>query len=275
MVILDLANETVLKAVVWAIGGQSPPKDGFPQLLKQVRAVVGARRGVEDPDQPLPGELGVSQVHRVRNDAQHRALAPSHETLAICRTHTYDFLSQIVDLVWGIDLDTLAASGQIRSEKCRTLIEEAESALRDGEYLAAARKARTALDWATYLAGSKRFGHKSYFFTLSQYESWNLSGQNPLAGFSRDVQKELDELWAVVRPLALGLDERAGDTLARHTGYRLGSLESDQWSEPDAAPDSHQAEWCVAYATGEIIGLEDRIGELPEPRSRSASEAQG
>lgn len=67
-----------------------------------------------------------------------------------------------------------------------------------------------------------------------------------------------------LRLLALGLDERAADTLRRHTGYRRGTLSADNWSEPEAPPDLADAEWCLAYATEEIIALEDRIGELGE-----------
>ena len=54
---LDLANETMLKAVVLGLGRGEKPKDKFPVLVEQARLIVAKEAGV--PNQtPLPAETG-------------------------------------------------------------------------------------------------------------------------------------------------------------------------------------------------------------------------
>lgn len=256
---LDLANETLLKAVVWDIGGGKAPKKEFAPLMSQARAMVAVTHGgtgAQPP--PLPGEGGASEVHDIRNDAQHRARPPSSETLAECRTHTHDFLAGMAEHVWGVDFDALADSDSVDEWKCRSLLADAERALTEGEFLLAARTARKALIRASRLATEE---HR--FPQWTTYQVAGVPGMEGIASLARDLEKEFDDVRSRIRDLALGLDPVDYRRLLRLTGHHWQTMDAtDHWSDPVDAIDRAWAEWAVLYCNESVVRIEDRFGAL-------------
>lgn len=246
---LDLANETLLKAVVWDLGGGAQPKREYAPLLAQARALVAQATGASGGNPPpLPGEAGATDLHDARNGAQHRGRAPSDEDLAAGRTHTRDFQAGVVNRVWGLDFESLAHSGVIDEPTCRARMEEAEAALLARDHLGAARAARTALSRASALAMQD---HRAPF-ALRMLRT---------AAFGTE-DREMASLRAAVRELTLGLDRAMQVRLVRLTGDHWVTQAGDQWRPPAKAIDQEGAEWAVAYCTEAIIRIEERFGTL-------------
>lgn len=211
--------------------------------------MVADATGASGNPPPLPGEGGATEVHELRNGAQHRGRAPSDEELAACRGYTHLFLSRVVESVWGVTFDTLAQSGAIDEQTCRERMEGAEAALASGDYLGAARAARSALARASALATRDQEPH----FALKLART---------AMFGTE-DRELAAVRAQVRSLTLGLDPALQSRLARLTGnHSIMGDGSDKWRDPEEAIDLEGAEWAIAYCTDAIVSIEERFGPL-------------
>src|SRR5687768_14994346 len=68
----DLAIETALKAVVYALEQSKAPQDRFVDLVTQSNDLLVAANF-----SPLPDRANILHVHRTRNDAQHKASYPN------------------------------------------------------------------------------------------------------------------------------------------------------------------------------------------------------
>jgi hypothetical protein len=260
MVSLDLANETLLKAVCWSLGEGDPAEKRFPALLEQARTLVAQESGVSSPPAPpLPGQAGAVEVHAERNRAQHRSRSPSEEDLAAARMHTREFQVGVARQVWAVEFDALAASDMIEEPTCRARMIEAEAAVQGRDYLGAARAARSALVRAAMLATAE---HR--FHIWSRYRS---SDTEPgLSEFSRDAEREFSDIREDVRQLSLGLDRVSEARLARWTGYHSRTMGGEDWDDPEEQIDQAGAEWALAYCTGAIVQIEERFGTLSEDR---------
>lgn len=224
VVSLDLANETLLKAVCWDLGRGEQPERKYQALLDSARTMVAKESTTSTlPTPPLPGEAGALDVHTVRNDAQHRGRAPAEDVLAACRTHTRDFQVGLARLVWGADYDALAASEAIEEPSVRTEMAEAEAALQKGDYLAAVRAARHALTNTSVMA---TYEHR--FSPFDRYRYSPAVGHNPLAELTRDLDREFTDVRSFVRRVALGLDRRVSGarTSARATRSAGGRVQA-------------------------------------------------
>lgn len=249
MVNLDLANETLLKALVWDLGEGVKPKGDYGSLQQQARALVAKATGASSSQPPpLPGDGGASEVHELRNGAQHRGRAPSDEDLAASRGYTHAFQAGVVEKVWGLSFDALAHSGAIDEPTCRARMEQAEAALLLDDYLGAARAARAALARASTLA-------------TKDYQAPFAMRVARAAMFGTE-DREVASLRAQVRQLALGLDPALQGRLARLTGEYWVTPAGDNWRDAKEAITREGAEWAVAYCIEAITGIEERFGTL-------------
>lgn len=257
---LDLANETLLKSVVSDLAAGKQPDREFDPLLQTARSAVAQHAKSVGVD-PLPGEAGALEAHRVRNGAQHDGRAPSDEVLNDCRTHTRDFLRGAMALIWAIDFDTLAASQAITYDPSRARLSEAETLFASDDFLTACRKAKTGLDWAAYAAGESAIGHR-FPSRLGSLRYSGFDSDRWIGDLAGTIEDELDALRKQTRRLTIGLDHSDQRRLVTYTGHRHGVLTSDSWSDPKEIADRVAAEWALAYCTEAILRLEERFGPL-------------
>lgn len=119
--------------------------------------------------------------------------------------------------VWGLSFDTVTASGLVTYEHSQLRLVQAEAHLADGNFLAAKREARAALDLAVAAAqeraGGRSLRGKAFGFSSmlsSRDERW-LS----------PIKDELREVWTQLGRLTVGLDYAAERRLNEHTGPGL------------------------------------------------------
>jgi hypothetical protein len=125
----DLANETILKAVVAALNPTKQPANDFQSIVNQAESELNTR-GTSIPD-----KVKIQHVRSLRNDAQHKAKYPNEAEVNDCRTYTRDFLMQTISDVWGESFESISLIDIIQDVEAKTLLLQAEKKFIEGEYL--------------------------------------------------------------------------------------------------------------------------------------------
>lgn len=117
----DWANEALLKAILSSTAPSESPKNNFHKLIDQCdNALKNSKLG------ELPGKNGIKSVRKIRNAAQHEGRRPGLAEINDCRTHTSDFLTYSMPVVWGINFDELYMSDAIVNTKVREFMKKSE-----------------------------------------------------------------------------------------------------------------------------------------------------
>ena len=143
IITLDLANETILKAVVSAVAPVKNPERFFHKLVDQANNEL-VTAGLA----PIHHIVELKRVHDIRNDAQHKVKYPNENEVSDCRTYTRDFLRQIVLEIWGISFESISLVDVIQHTKIKGYLAEAEQHLANGEYAEAVVKSSAGFGWA-------------------------------------------------------------------------------------------------------------------------------
>jgi hypothetical protein len=188
----DLTVETVMKAAVVSLDSSRRVAEGFDGLLQQTEDLLAAR-GLE----PLPDRANVLHIHRIRNDAQHKARYPSPSEVQDCRTYARDFLLKFTNLVWGSVFERMSTIEIIQNEQIRTILQEAEAMLSTGEHKESIRRGALALTRGFALVER---------LILGPTPAW----ESPFSEFSlgRRYDEPLRRLRLLVQLGVLGLDVR-------------------------------------------------------------------
>lgn len=117
----DLANETILKAVISALDSRVTPADGFQSVIQQAESRLS-----DKSLPPLPIKANIQHVHNLRNDAQHKARYPNEIDVNDCRTYTRDFLREIVSNIWGESFESISLIDIIQDVDTKRFLLEAE-----------------------------------------------------------------------------------------------------------------------------------------------------
>ena len=115
----DLANETVLKAVVSALNPSKNLSNDFPGIVTQ------AENELATHNVTIPDKVKIQHVRTLRNDAQHKAKYPNENDVNDCRTYTRDFLIQTFSDVWGESFDSISLIDVIQEVETKNHLMEA------------------------------------------------------------------------------------------------------------------------------------------------------
>lgn len=121
LVAFDLANETVLKAVVSALNPAKNPANDFPGIVSQAENEIAAKSTLSIPD-----KVKIQHVRTLRNDAQHKAKYPNESDINDCRTYTRDFLTQTFLDVWGENFESFSLIDAIQKNDAKKFLIDAE-----------------------------------------------------------------------------------------------------------------------------------------------------
>jgi hypothetical protein len=124
----DLANETVLKAVVSSLNPSKNLANDFQGVLSQAETELTAKSVT------IPDKVKIQHVRTLRNDAQHKAKYPNESDVNDCRTYTRDFLTQTFFDVWGESFESISLVDIIQDATAKNLLAEAEQSFIKGDY---------------------------------------------------------------------------------------------------------------------------------------------
>jgi len=140
----DLAMETGLKAIFGALDTSKTPPTGFPELIKDTKALLKTN-GLGS----LPDEAHVKYVRHIRNNAQHQAQYPNEADLSDCRTYTRDFLNTVVQQIWAISFENINLTDLIEDPDIKQLMIDAYKQYDEQKYSEAVDLASAAMDKTT------------------------------------------------------------------------------------------------------------------------------
>lgn len=196
-ILMDYVAESALKTVYCAHPTTAPTAKEvtFPELLKAVATVTGT-----PPTLPLQSEIG--NLHRQRNDTQHRNLVPSAEDVPRHAAYVEAFLRDLFTRFFAVDFDTLTLASLILDPGLRDQLESAEAHLVAGRHREAVEEAAKALHKAGRMAGDVAgVAHQGAwtFFMTSTSSGWN--------EFSRGQQQVLQNIGSGIGSLTAQLQE--------------------------------------------------------------------
>ena len=256
VIVLDAAIETMLFAIAGAlhrdVRAYAPT---FQGLLDQASTLISQRGG------QLSHWAGVSRLHEIRNDAQHKARIPSEEELSEAITHARDFLRDSVATVWGASIEALTQSDVVQHERCRELLQQAEGKLASGEERPAARLAYQALSLALLLVQGAFSGRP-----LQRWSSF--SGRTGDRHFDRELESLSDAVRRMQETMAhtsLGLDYADLLRCQRATGSLIWMAGGGVHWLDDPQVDRTLADWVVTYCVDSVVMIEARVGDLSAP----------
>lgn len=258
VVAFDLAVETLLKTVVNCLDTSRTPAETFDGLIQQAEHLLVAA-GVGN----LPDEANVRHVHRIRNDAQHKARYPTESEVSDSRTYVRDFMKKVLAQVWAISLDQVRLTDLVKHQRVKAFLEEGQAALAQRRYVEAAEQSVAGLHWALELVRRAIVGPSSWpsrAFVMSDGFGHSKEDRGTYRAFER-MQESL--LY-----VALGMDYSGYMKCNRTVGSVSFTLDgTPHFSRGGAAEelDPAEAEFVVAYATDAVIEVETRVGDLEAP----------
>ena len=124
----DLANETVLKAVVSALNPSKNLAKDFQGVLDQAENELTTQKLT------IPNKVKIQYVRTLRNDAQHKAKYPNETDVNDCRTYTQDFLTRTFSDVWGESFESISLIDVIQDVEIKNHLTEAEKDFANNDY---------------------------------------------------------------------------------------------------------------------------------------------
>lgn len=266
-ILMDYVAESALKTVYWTHPATAPTarEVAFPELMRAVAALTGT-----PPTLPLQSEMG--NLHRQRNDTQHRNLVPSAEDVPRHAAYVEAFLRDLFTRFFAVDFDTLTLASLVGDPELRVQLEAAESHLVGQRYRQAVEEASIALHDAIWMAGdvtgvAQNGAHLDFLaWAPGDWHDFSPAQQEVLREIVDWSQRHTARLQEALRALALGgdwADYMRYRTIAPDvflTGNKSVNVihKKDEYSE-------QQARAVLDYALNQILRLE-ALGALPAPR---------
>jgi hypothetical protein len=256
---MDLANETVLKAVVGALYTKSGAATDFQPVLQQADDLL-LKAGLPE----VPDKAKIQHVHNLRNDAQHKAKYPNENDVSDCRTYTRDFLRQIILNVWGADFERLSLVDTIQHPKVKGHLQDAERELREGNYLLAVFKAMAGYGWTISLTKTAMMGRLPYdasAFLLTDGQERRIE--------STELFQVFKHMRDTIMRSVVGISftsYRRYRQITESIGYVIFYQDGGyDMSSKGRTPDIKEAEYVIEFATNAILQIESLVGDLEKP----------
>jgi hypothetical protein len=246
LIAFDLANETVLKAVVGALEPSKSTDKEFQGIIQQADALL-LKKGLPE----APDKAKIQHVHSLRNDAQHKAKYPSANDVSDSRTYTRDFLQQITSDVWGLDFSSISLTEIIRHQQVREYLSKAEEELEKSEYTTAAIQAIAGFNYALNSVKASIVGYTHFSLEVSPEIYWSINS-------IKDV---------LVLPI-IGLDYPSYTKYRQLTShisvhYMADGTMDSNISGPE--PSADEAAYIVNYAVNAAVQIESFVGDIDKP----------
>jgi len=139
----DLANETLLKAVVSVLNPSARLANDFQGVFTQAETELTARAVT------LPNRNQIKHVRNLRNDAQHRARYPNETEVSDCRVYTRDFLTQLFTDVWGESFESISLVDVLQNNVIKNHLVEAEQDFAKNDFMQTVVKSMVAFQKAS------------------------------------------------------------------------------------------------------------------------------
>jgi hypothetical protein len=264
-ILMDYVAESALKTIHWHHPTTAPTAKEitFPQLIKAVAALTGS-----PPTLPLQSEMG--NLHRQRNDTQHRNLVPSAEDVPRHAAYVVAFLRHLFARFFAVDFDTLSLCSLVADDELREHLVTAESLIADHQYKDAVSQSALAVFKALRLRLPKVTRH-SWFSVSSvrgfaeSHGRFSREQAEFLHGLVKDLSELMDEWDEKICVLAFGLDYRSYIRYKAFAPRIFSSMDGSihvQHLSDDYTPE--EAATAFDYALTQILGLES-IGAVAGP----------
>lgn len=256
---LDLATETVLKAVVASLEPSKVPSDSFQALVQQAETLL-----VASNFNPVPDKGNIQFVHMVRNDAQHKAKYPNEADVSDCRTYTRDFLNKMICEVWNLSFEKITLTDLVQHTKVKDFLVAAENALATNDRQQAVHKAAAALTWALMSVKAAIVGQTPSFASAFLME--DTFGQ---AKPDRDTYRAFERMQETLLYIALGMNYADYMHFRQIVGSIMFAIDgTPHYSGMKENLTASDAEFVVGYATDVVVQIESRVGDLDAPFGR-------
>jgi hypothetical protein len=248
----DLANETILKAVITSLDSRATPSDGFHGVIQQVENKLS-----DNSLPPLPNKANIQHIHNLRNDAQHKAKYPNESDVSDCRTNTRDFLQAIVLTVWSENFEFISLVELIQDSRTKGFLVEAETELKNKNFTESIVKSIAAFDLAMRSIGDLIVGR-----IPSEIEHVLINDGRNKYRESREVFEFLDQL------RELNIRSLIGLNLSDYLRYfNITNSVANVWvpygpSDPifelkNRIPTVEETEFVINYVTDAVIRIEN------------------
>jgi hypothetical protein len=265
----DLAVETMLRLIIHVLDPKSTPnvknERNFPQYRDYADKLM-----IADNLGPLPDKRRISDVHDIRNGAQHNAQYPDITQVSDCRTYIRDFLHQVTIQIWKLPFDKISLTNLVQHNQAKKFLVAAEESLANKDYNEASKQAVAAIEWTLNQAAQDMVG---------QGESNKVQGEIVVNEHGRQNErlgrKMYENFWKMqdtLRIISLGLNYTDyiyyGETkwdLGLVAIFPRGSDEPDVSHLPGMCILPSTAEYLVSYAMDTILQVETMVGDLNRP----------
>lgn len=256
LIAFDLANETVLKAVVGALEPSKSTDKGFQGIVQQADALL-VKKGLTE----VPDKAKIQHVHGLRNDAQHKAKYPNPNDVSDSRTYTRDFLQQLITNVWGQDFYSISLTEVIRHPRVKSLLEQAEQELRQDSIVKAVGYAKAAFELSVNKVKSSVVGR----FADTIKTSFTVQGkQFHLDSSMVDTFKKISN---AVFLSVVGLDYPSYLNYKKLSMYIHVRIFGDRIEMNDGGKHItvQDTEYVINYVVNSVIQIESIVGDIEKP----------
>lgn len=259
LIAFDLANETVLKAIVSSLEPSKTADKDFQSIIQQADALLTKGTLPQVPD-----KANIQFVHSLRNDAQHKAKYPNDNDVSDCRTYTRDFLKQIILNVWGEKFESLSLVDVVQNPVVKGYLLEAETEFAKGDYRQAVVKTIAAFTWTMDKIKKSIVGDMP----------WNVKAiivgdGHERTGQSTELFKTFEHMRGIVLRSVIGINFQAYHKYIRITrstaliGFARAGNITVRFKEHN--PDAKEAEYVIEFATNAILQIESLVGDIDKP----------
>lgn len=260
IIAFDLANETILKAVISSFDTSKPPAKDIPGLIQQADDLL--TKGGHDS---VPDKANIYHVHSLRNDAQHKAKYPNEWDVSDCRTYTRDFLQKFSKNIWGIEFDKVSLTDTVENDEVRAHLVNGELAFSQGEYLQAIKHAALGLTLALNRVKAGILGRDMPIFARGIAMVDGLG--NPASRLDAErAYRAFERVQETLLYVSLGMNyvdfmryrQIVGEIIFTIDGsaHYLGTKENLE---------AHEAEFVVAFCADSVARIESQVGNLNKP----------
>lgn len=258
VITLDLANETLLKAVVSEVAPRKRLESRFHELVDQA--------DLELANAALPQihhVVEIKRVHDIRNDAQHKVKYPNDSEVNDCRTYTRDFLRQITLDVWGEQFESISLVDVIQNSRVKGYLVEAEQQLAKGDYNESVIKCVAAFGWTISSVKASivgRMPHNASAILMSD------GFGKPIA--SREMFQVFNHMRDTIMRSLIGISFPGYLEFSRITNsFKIAFFGDGGYSAAitGGVPTLKEAEYVLEFATNTILQIESLVGDIERP----------
>ncbi len=255
LIAFDLANETILKAIVAVLDPAKTADNKFQAIIQSADALLVAK-GLPD----VPDKVKIQHVHSLRNDAQHKAKFPNASDVSDCRTYTRDFLQQVVSNTWGQDFHTISLTDVITHPRVRSLLVQAEVNLKEDKPEWAIGHAKAAFEVAVHKVKPSVVGR----YADNMRTSFEFKGK--WLHLDSSMVDTIKKISNAVFLSVVGLDHPSYLRYVK-LSWKIGVANFGDRIEIglNEMPTLEAAEYVVNYVINSVIQIESLVGDIEMP----------